>query len=81
MRDKELQTYYENQWGLFAQPGWKDLMEDLQKLKDSVNNLSVVSDAHDLYFRKGQIDILDLLLKRKEACEKVFEELSNDSSL
>lgn len=81
MRDKELQAYYENQWGLFAQPGWKDLMEDLQKLKDSVNNLSVVSDAHDLYFRKGQIDILDLLLKRKEACEKVFEELSNDSSL
>lgn len=81
MRDKELATYYENQWDLFSKPGWKDLMEDLQKLKDSVNNLSVVSDAHDLYFRKGQIDILDLLLKRKEACEKVFEELSNDSSL
>lgn len=81
MRDKELQTYYENQWDLFSKPGWQDLMEDLQKLKDSVNNLSVVSDAHDLYFRKGQIDILDLLLKRKEACEKVFEELSNDSSL
>lgn len=81
MRDKELQAYYENQWGLFTQPGWKDLMEDLQKLKDSVNNLSVVSDAHDLFFRKGQIDILDLLLKRKEACEKVYEELNNDSSL
>lgn len=81
MRDKELATYYENQWDLFSKPGWQDLMEDLQKLKDSVNNLSVVSDAHDLFFRKGQIDILDLLLKRKEACEKVYEELNNDSSL
>lgn len=75
----ELQRYYENQFDLMYRDGWKDLIEDLQKLKDSINSLSLVTDANDLYFRKGQLDILELLLKRKETCEKVFEELKNDS--
>lgn len=81
MRDKELMEYYENQFSMMSTVGWKELMDDLQKIKDNVNNLSLVSDAHELFFRKGQLDILELLLKRKEACEKVYEELQNDSSI
>jgi hypothetical protein len=53
----ELQQYYENQFTLFIQPGWTDLVEDLQRLKDSINDLSLVTDTQDLYFRKGQLDI------------------------
>lgn len=60
--------------------GWADLMEDFTKLKDSLNNLSLVTDTQDLFFRKGQIDILDLLLKRKDTCEQVYEELQNEDS-
>jgi hypothetical protein len=60
--------------------GWADLLEDLNKLKDSLNNLSLVTDTQDLFFRKGQIDILDLILKRKDTCEQVYEELENENS-
>jgi hypothetical protein len=60
--------------------GWADLLEDLNKLKDSLNNLSLVTDTQDLFFRKGQIDILDLILKRKDTCEQVYEELENEDS-
>jgi hypothetical protein len=60
--------------------GWADLLEDLNKLKDSLNNLSLVTDTQDLFFRKGQIDILDLILKRKDTCEQVYEELQNENS-
>jgi len=81
VKDKELMEYYENQFSMMSTVGWKELMDDLQKIKDNVNNLSLVSDAHELFFRKGQLDILELLLKRKEACEKVYEELQNDSSI
>lgn len=77
----ELEQYYENQFSMMSMDGWKDLMDDLQKIKDNINNLSLVSDAHELFFRKGQLDILQLLLKRKEACEKVYEELQNDPSI
>lgn len=65
---------------MMATQGWADLLEDLQKLKDSLNNLSLVTDTQDLYFRKGQIDILDLILKRKDTCEQVYQELENEDS-
>ncbi len=65
---------------MMATQGWTDLMEDLNKLKDSFNNLSQVTDTQELFFRKGQLDILDLILKRKDTCEQVYEELENEDS-
>ncbi len=65
---------------MMSTQGWADLLEDLNKLKDSLNNLSLVTDTQDLFFRKGQIDILDLILKRKDTCEQVYEELENEDS-
>ena len=75
-----LQKYYEETFNMMATQGWTELMEDLTKLKASLNNLSLVTDTQDLYFRKGQIDILDLILKRKDTCEQVYEELQNEDS-
>ena len=75
-----LQKYYEEAFNMMSTQGWADLLEDLNKLKDSLNNLSLVTDTQDLFFRKGQIDILDLILKRKDTCEQVYEELENEDS-
>jgi hypothetical protein len=75
-----LQKYYEESFNMMATQGWADLMEDLNKLKDSLNNLSQVTDTQELFFRKGQLDILDLILKRKDTCEQVYEELENEDS-
>lgn len=75
-----LQKYYEESFNMMATQGWADLLEDLNKLKDSLNNLSLVTDTQDLFFRKGQIDILDLILKRKDTCEQVYQELQNEDS-
>lgn len=79
--DKDLQKYYEGQFSLMAMPGWTELMEDLQKFRTSINELSTVSDEQQLFFRKGQIDVLDLVLTRKQACEKAYEELTNASDI
>ena len=78
--NSELQKYYEESFNMMSTQGWVDLLEDLNKLKDSLNNLSLVADTQDLFFRKGQIDILDLILKRKDTCEQVYEELQNENS-
>ena len=74
--DKALQTYYEETFSMMATQGWKLLMEDLTKIKNTVNELSTVQDAQSLFHRQGQIDILNLLLTRKEACERAYEELT-----
>lgn len=64
-----------------ATQGWQYLLEDFTKLKDVVNDLSTVSTPEELHFRKGQLDILQLVLKRKETCEKVYEELQSEQIL
>ena len=77
--DKELQVYYEEMFSMMATKGWSLLMEDFQALKASLNDLSTVEDTQDLYFRKGQLDILNLVLQRKEICEKAYEELQHET--
>ena len=79
--DKELQVYYEETFSMMSTQGWALLMEDFQKLKASLNDLSTVADTQELYFRKGQLDILNLVLQRKETCEKVYEELQHETNV
>lgn len=76
--DKELQTWYENQFGMMATPGWADLMEKFSDIKATTNDLSTVADAQSLHFRQGQLDIISWLLNWKNTCEKVYEDLQND---
>ena len=75
----ELQKYYDESFSMMASLGWTMLMEDLQKIKTSVNELSTVTDAQSLFNRQGQLDILNLLLNRKEACETTYESLQENS--
>ena len=77
----DLQRYYEDQFDLFSRPGWKDLLEDFENIKKSINDISTVPDQQALFFRKGQLDILDLLLQRKTMCEKTYEELLNEKDI
>lgn len=71
----DLQKYYEETFNTMSTKGWEFLIEDFEEIKASLNDLSTVTDTQTLYFRKGQLDILELVLGRKAVCEKVFEEL------
>jgi hypothetical protein len=71
----DLQKYYEETFNTMSTKGWEFLIEDFEEIKASLNDLSTVTDTQSLYFRKGQLDILELVLGRKAVCEKVFEEL------
>jgi hypothetical protein len=73
----DLQKYYEETFNTMSTEGWKYLIEDFEEIKASLNDLSTVTDTQTLYFRKGQLDILELVLGRKAVCEKVFEDLQN----
>lgn len=75
--DKELQTWYENQFDMMSKQGWSDLMQKFSELKESTGDISTVLDAQNLYFRQGQLDIIQWLLNWKSSCEKVYEDLQN----
>ena len=79
--DSALQKYYDDTFSMMATPGWAALMEDLTKLNTELSNIATVNDEKGLHFRKGQLDILTLLLTRKEVCSQVYEELKNEEIL
>jgi hypothetical protein len=71
----ELQEYYEETFGTTSSKGWKFLIEDMENLMDNINDLSSVSSTDDLFFRKGQLDILNLIVNRKKICEESYNNL------
>ena len=81
MLTPELDKYYNEQFSLMSSVGWKDLMEDFTKLRDELLDIRNVKDAQQMHFRQGQVDILDLILNRRQACEEVYDQLKEESSL
>ena len=59
-----------------ATPGWIDLMEDIDIMINSLNNISVIPDEKDLQFKKGELSILTWLKNLKEVSERLYEELN-----
>ena len=78
--DKALEKYYENRWHMMSTEGWKQFNEDVQGIFDAVNKVAPIQNELDLYFRKGQLDILQWVLTLKESSEQAYEALQLDSS-
>ncbi len=56
-------------------PGWADLMEDVDKIIASLNNISIIDSEKDLQFKKGELSILTWLRNLKEISERAYEEI------
>ena len=78
--DKELERFYEDAFSMMSTQGWKDLMEDILRVKNSYDKLSSVTETHPLDFRRGQIDILEWLYGLKGLYEKAYEGLQEEGS-
>lgn len=76
--EQSLQKYYEDTFSMMATEGWKYLMEDLEKLANELSNIRTATDTQQLHFRQGQLDILDLLLNRRQTCEEVYDQLQGE---
>jgi hypothetical protein len=72
----DLQKYYEARFDLMSKEGWKDLMEDIDTMIESLNNISTIPDEKSLQFKKGELSILTWLRTLKEVSERAFEELN-----
>ena len=72
----ELQRYYEDRFSLMAMDGWKDLMEDIDNMIASLNNISTIPDEKSLQFKKGELSILVWLKTLREVSTRAYEELN-----
>ena len=76
---EELIRFYEDAFSMMSTQGWKDLMEDIERVKNSYDKLSAVTETHPLDFRRGQLDILNWLYGLKGSYEKTYEELTQEA--
>jgi len=72
----ELQKYYEERFSMMSTEGWVDLMEDVDKMIEPLNNISTIADEKSLQFRKGELSILIWLKNLKQVSERAFEDLN-----
>jgi len=74
--NRELQTYYEERFSTMSTQGWIDLMEDVDRMIEPLNNISTIADEKTLQFRKGELSILIWLKNLKQVSEQAFEDLN-----
>lgn len=74
----ELEQYYSDRFSMFATQGWRDLMEDAQKMLDASNSLSGVT-PENLGFKQGELSIMRWLLSLKQTSENAYQELQNET--
>jgi len=74
--NQELQKYYEERFSMMSTQGWRELMEDVDKMIEPLNNISTITDEKSLQFRKGELSILIWLKNLKQVSERAFEDLN-----
>ena len=72
----ELQRYYEDRFAMMTSQGWLDLIEDIDLMITSLNNISTIDGEKDLQFKKGELSILTWLKTLKQVSEAAYEELN-----
>lgn len=78
--DRELLNYYENRFQMCSSQGWRDLMEDAERMLVSTNSLEGIDDEKSLHFRKGELSIIKWLISLKSVSEAAYEDLNNESA-
>ena len=60
--DKETELYFRNFTELFRSEGWKQFTDEVKANVVLVNNIELTKDEQDLFFRKGQLAVMDNIL-------------------
>ena len=72
--DQETQTYYDNYFSLFITDGWKQLTSEFTNNANNINSIEATKDANDMYFRKGQLNVLAHLINMETIVSTNYEE-------
>lgn len=75
--DRDTEQYYLNYFDLFNTEGWKQLIAELQQNATAINNIELLKDEADMFYRKGQLNMLANLLNFKDSITNSYEEITS----
>lgn len=76
--DAKLTEYYENRFAMFATKGWEDLMEDIDLMISSTNDLTSIGSEKELHFKRGELSIMKWLKGIKDSTSHAYEGLKDE---
>jgi hypothetical protein len=77
--DQETQQYYDAYFSLFITDGWKQLVQEFTNNAIQINSVEATKDSNDMYFRKGQLNILAHLLNLESIVNNNYDEANRAS--
>ena len=77
--DRELQDYYEERFSMCSSKGWKQLVEDVERMKEAVDTLKGVDTVENLHFKKGELSIIQWILSLEQSSREVYDQLQEEA--
>ena len=65
--------FFKDRLNLFEQEGWNDLVGELETLSMNLNDVQSIQNENDLYFVKGQLSILQMIINLEDATKEVMD--------
>ena len=79
-QQQETEAYYDAFLDMFASAGWKQLMEETKQNGVSLNNVSDVKDQEQLWYVKGQLNILGNILNLETTVRFAIDQLNEEEA-
>jgi hypothetical protein len=75
---KEEEEYYNNYFDMFNAKGWQQLVEELKTNLVNVNSVQSTKDVDDMYFRKGQLNVLNSIVNLDNSIDAAYKDATED---
>jgi len=63
--DKELEKYYEAQFVMFGEQGWRDFVQQVNEMLAATNSIAGIEDAKALHYRQGECSIMQWVISSR----------------
>lgn len=78
LNDAALEEYYAALFLMYGGDGWKKLMEDFGRMQETHDGLAGLETVEQLWFRKGQVDLINFLLAHQATNEAAYASLLSE---
>jgi hypothetical protein len=72
MTDKEI---LEKRLELFSNEAWRPFREELTTMAETLESIQTIDDEKTLFLRKGQVDILNMMINLEETTKLALDQL------
>ena len=75
LSDREI---LEDRLELFSSDAWSAFTNELADMAESLENIRTISDEKTLFLRKGQVDMLNMIINLEETTKLALDQLELD---